>query len=341
MKTLLKILLLTVATYLCSVFSSTHAATNLATADNRYRVMMILYRGVTDAERGFMNYFAERKIPVEFIIRDTQEDMSQLPSFIKEIKETKPDLVYTFGTSVTAAIVGTTDLVNKADYVTNTPIVFNVVADPIGAKIAADMKSSGRNVTGVSHVVPMRSQLKAITSIKKFARLGVIYNPREPNAQLAVKALSALASEFNYMLDVEPVKPAVDGRPDDETLHAAINALITRKPDAIFLPSDSFIIANAHEVTSAALAAKIPVYSATEAPIRVAGAFAGLVSTYYNVGRFAGYKAEEILVHGKPVETIPMETLNRFTFLVNMRVAKALDVYPPISVMQMAEVIRY
>ena len=70
----------------------------------------------------------------------------------------------------------------------NAKIVFNVVADPIGAKIAADMKSSGRNVPGVSHVVPMRSQLKAITSIKKFARLGVIYNPREPNAQLAVKA---------------------------------------------------------------------------------------------------------------------------------------------------------
>lgn len=321
-----------------------HAAPNATSAkpaNQRFRIMMILYRGLTEAERGFMNYFAERKIPVEFIIRDAQEDKLLLPGFVKEIRNIKPDLVYTFGTSVTTAIIGPLSKADAGqDFIRDIPVVFNIVADPVGAKITADLKSSGRNVTGVSHIVPLQSQLKAMTSIAKFNRLGVVYNPQEQNSQLTVNALSGLAKEFQFSLEAVPVKPGAAGKPDTDTLNAAMKSLIAKSPDAIYLPSDSFIIGNAYEATSQGSNAKIPVFSATEDPIRKYGALAGLVCTYYNVGKFAGYKAEEILVNGKQPKDIPMETLNRFTFLVNMRTAKALNIYPSVSVLQAAEVIR-
>ncbi|MHB9117358.1 MAG: hypothetical protein ACYC2R_03670 [Burkholderiales bacterium] len=41
-------------------------------------------------------------------------------------------------------------------------------------------------------------------------------------------------------------------------------------------------------------------FSATEAPVRHSGALMGLVSSYYNVGQFAAYKAEQILVNKIP-----------------------------------------
>jgi putative ABC transport system substrate-binding protein len=65
----------------------------------------------------------------------------------------------------------------------------------------------------------------------------------------------------------------------------------------------------------------------------------GLVSNYFNVGEFAAYKAEQILRKSKQPAQLPIESLNRFTFLVNMGAATKLGVYPPLSVVRMAELI--
>lgn len=309
-------------------------------ADVRHQVMLILFRGMTDAERGFMKYFEEKKIPVDFIVRDAEGDATRLPGFAREIRTLRPDLVYTFGTTVTAAIAGTIDGAGSADVIRDIPIVFGIVADPVGARITGSLQSSSRNITGVSHVVPLPTQLKAMTSIVKVSRLAVVYNPLEKNSQLTVQALQDLAGEFKYSLEATPVGIGANGKPDPQTLPGIMASMLAKKPDAIYLPSDSFVIANAGLATAAAIDAGVPVFSATEDPIRKAGALAGLVSTYYNVGRFAAYKAEMILVQKKKPADIPIETLNRFTFLVHMKTAKALATYPPIHVMQTAEVIR-
>lgn len=42
---------------------------------------------------------------------------------------------------------------------------------------------------------------------------------------------------------------------------------------------------------------------------------------------------------GKPPGRIPVETLKRFSLLVNMRVAHSLRMYPPIDMLNYAEVI--
>ncbi len=317
-----------------------HLAKATASAEPKnYRVMMILYRGVTEAEKGFMNYFAERKIPVDFIIRDVQEDKTLLPGLVNEIKTRKPDLVYTFGTTVTAEVVGTIGKINPAKHVTDIPVVFNIVADPVGAELIESLSSSNRNLTGVSHVVPIEAQVKALQSVRSFNRLGVIFNPQEKNSQLAVNELKNLAKKFKYQIDAIPVKLDDNGKPFAEGVAASMVELINRKPQFIYIPSDSFLIKNSSAVTQPSIGAKIPTFSATEAPIREAGAMMGLVSTYYNVGKFAGYKAEQILVNGKAPRMIPIETLNRFTFLINMQTAKKVGLYPPVGVLRFAEVI--
>ena len=66
-----------------------------------YRIYAITFRGMTDVERGFQDYFSSRRIPVQITWRDLNRDASRMPGFLEEIKRTKPDLVYTWGTSVT------------------------------------------------------------------------------------------------------------------------------------------------------------------------------------------------------------------------------------------------
>ena len=75
-----------------------------------YRIYAILFRGMTEVERGFQEYFAARRIPVEITFRDLNRDASKMPGFIEEIRQTRPDLVYTWGTSVTLGVVGLSTL---------------------------------------------------------------------------------------------------------------------------------------------------------------------------------------------------------------------------------------
>lgn len=304
-----------------------------------YKIMMILYRGTTEAEKGFMDYFKKRKIPVEFIIRDAQADNNRIAEFVREAKAIKPDLIYTFGTTATTEVVGLQGEVDANRHITTIPVVFNIVADPVGAKLVKNMKSSGRNLTGASHLVPLATQMNALQSLRGLSQLGVIYNPQEKNAQLAVQELENLAPQLKLNLHLAPVPAATSGKPDTETLERALKTLIASKPQFIYIPSDSFMIKNARMVVQTAHAAGIPVFAATEAPVRNDGALAGLVSTYSNVGEFAAYKAEQILVNKVAPKDIPIEVLHRFTFLVNMSAAKKLKLYPPAQVLKIAELI--
>ena len=66
----------------------------------------------------------------------------------------------------------------------------------------------------------------------------------------------------------------------------------------------------------------------------------GLVSNYANAGAFAGYKAEQILRGKEVVSNIPIETLRRFTLVVNMTTAVQLGVYPPLELIKIAELLQ-
>ena len=65
----------------------------------------------------------------------------------------------------------------------------------------------------------------------------------------------------------------------------------------------------------------------------------GLVSNYANAGAFAAYKAEQILLGKAVAEKIPIETLQRFALVVNMKTATKLGVYPPLDLIKIAELL--
>ena len=80
-----------------------------------------------------MDYLKAEGLNVNFVIKNCNKDKKLLPGFISEVKKNKPDLVYTFGKSVTSAVAGLNDNVSVDKNVTNIPIqnkfcIINVVA---------------------------------------------------------------------------------------------------------------------------------------------------------------------------------------------------------------------
>lgn len=307
-------------------------------AQKTYRIGMLLYRGETDAERGFRQYLQQKGLKVEFIVRDAEEDPKRLPGFVEEMRALKPDLMYTFGTTTTIAVVGKVGQTSAAPVIRDIPVVFNIVADPLRAGITQSLSGSERNVTGVSHLVPINSQLSALRSAMNARQVAVIYSANEKNAVLSADALESAAKGYDLQVTRYPVGGS-DAATDVKHLNASLDRLVADQPDVVYVPSDSFLIKHADVLGQRLTKARIPTMSATEAPIRKDGLVMGLVSPYFNAGAFAGHKAYQILVEHRDPGALPISGLDKFTFLINMRAALAIGFYPKIGALGFAEVI--
>ncbi|WP_342644020.1 ABC transporter substrate-binding protein [Rhodoligotrophos ferricapiens] len=302
------------------------------------RIYRITYRGRTAVEEGFDDYLAANGASVEFIERDADRDTARLPGFIEEIRALKPDLVYTWGTPVTLGIAGRYDAEDKAKYITERPIVFALVSAPVQAGIVRSTQHPGRNVTGAVHVVPTETQLRAMESYLPFKKIGVMYTPTEQNSVSIVEELEALQGKLGFELIARTFK-MVEGRPSAEGIPELVSEIKAAGADWLYLLPDTFLGTQYKIVVPAALTQKLPTFGAAELAIREGGALVALVARYYSVGQLAASKALKILQEGIPPEDLPIETLKRFSLIINMKVAKELDLYPPIEMLNYAEVL--
>jgi putative ABC transport system substrate-binding protein len=304
-----------------------------------YRIYAITFRGMTDVEKGFQDYFAARRIPVQITFRDLNRDNTRMPGFLEEIRRTKPDLVYTWGTSVTLGVVGTYDQVDPAVHITDVPVVFTLVAAPVLAKIVRDLKNPGRNVTGVYHVAPTEAQIRAMASYRPFKSLGILYTPTEQNSVVVVEEVREVSKRLGFSVIAKPLKLDANKKVTAEGAPEMIRELKQQNAEWLYLPPDSYLGTQAQKVIiPAAMAVGLPTFASTE-QLMDTGALTGLVSRYHAIGQFTAYKAEQILVNKVPAAKIPVETLTRFALQVRMDVAEALKLPPPLPMFNYAELI--
>jgi putative ABC transport system substrate-binding protein len=308
-------------------------------AGRPYRIYAITFRGMTEVERGFQEYFTARRIPVQITWRDLNRDAARMPGFIDEIRATRPDLIYTWGTSVTLGVVGTWDAYDPSKHITDIPVVFTLVAAPVLAKIVPDLKASRRNVTGVFHVAPTEAQIRAMASYRPFKSIGILYTPTEQNSVVVVDEVREVSKRLGFAVVAKPLKLDAAKRVTAEGAPEMIREMKQQKVDWLDLPPDSYLGTQAKSVIiPAAMENRLPTFASTE-QLMETGALTGLVSRYHSIGQFTAYKAEQILVHKVPPSKIPVETLTRFSLQVRMDVAEALSLPPPLPMFNYAELI--
>ena len=304
-----------------------------------YRIYAITFRGMTDVEKGFQDYFAARRIPVQITFRDLNRDNARMPGFIDEIRRTKPDLIYVWGTSVTLGVVGTYDNFDPQVHITDIPVVFTLVAAPVLAKIVRDLKNPGRNVTGVFHVAPTEAQVRAMASYRPFKSIGILYTPTEQNSVVVVEEVREVSKRLGFSVIAKPLKLDANKKVTAEGAPEMVKELKQQNAEWLYLPPDSYLGTQAKSVIiPAAMAVGLPTFASTE-QLMETGALTGLVSRYHSIGQFTAYKAEQILVNKVPASRIPVETLTRFALQVRMDVAEALKLPPPLPMFNYAELI--
>ncbi|MES0207339.1 ABC transporter substrate-binding protein [Mesorhizobium sp. LNHC209A00] len=302
-------------------------------------VVMITWLGCEDVCKGLKDSLAEKKIDVSFIVDDAGQDKSKLPGFVKDARERKADVVVTWGTKATLGMVGTLKDQDDKGLLNDIPVVFTVVSDPIGAGIIESYEKTGRaNVTGTRNRVPESVNIKSIKRyLPTFDHLGLLFDRAEPNSVKKMEELATLSKKMMFKFDALPLPALADGTPDQAKLAETIAQLKAAGAQFVYLGSSTFLEKNADAFTAAAVDNGLPVLSPYEHLVSESQALMSVAARDYDVGKLAGEQVAKILTQGAKPGDMPVVAIEKFAYLVNMRVAKKLNLFPPVEFLQFVE----
>lgn len=239
---------------------------------------------------------------------NAQGDPTNNLSIAQNIAAADKDLVIAISTPSALAVV---------EQVTDTPVVFAAVTDPLNAKLVNDLEQPGGNVTGASDTNP-----EAITMLMDFIaehfpdvkRVGVIINEGEPNAVImAAQADQALAKH-----GIELVRAAVTNTSE---VKQAAESLVGRV-DALYITLDNTVVSAVETIIEVANKNKIPFFASDRDTVE-RGAFATVGFKYYDHGYQAGQIVVDILKNGKNPGEIPVRFPDKLDFILNLKAAEA------------------
>lgn len=305
------------------------------------KIYGIWYEGCEATCKSFTETIKNSGIDAELIVRDAEQDKKLVAQYVQEAEAMHADLVTTYGTSATVVAIGRIGETNTTNLITDIPVVFMFVSDPFGSKIADSFDASGRgNVTGTYNRVPEDVNLRAIKSIRPdFKRLGMLFTQSEPNSVAKVEEVKRLAAESGYELVALEIDPGNAETPDPALLPERVAELAKAGVDFVYVGSSSFLSKNGAVFTDAAVANGIAVLSPYEEMVRDDSALISIAARAEDVGRVAAEQALRILKDGKKPGDLPIARVTDFAYVVNMRVAQELNLFPPMELLQIAEVV--
>lgn len=224
---------------------------------------------------------------------------------VADFRSTKPDLVLTWGTNVTRAFAGTLKDLDDPAYDHDIPLIFMIVADPVGSGIVRSLDATGRpNVTGTYNRTPESVMIETIRNyLPGFTHLGLLYNTDERNSVLKRDELQALSSEMGFRFTALQIANTADGAPRADDIAPEMAALKAAGVDFVYLGSSSFLPDHADRMKDAAVAQQLPVQSPGDGDL-------------------------------------PVARMTDFAFVVNLSMATQLKLYPPIDLLQIAETVK-
>ena len=212
-----------------------------------------------------------------------------IQQFAKELVALQPDLILTQSTPATAELLQQTRTI---------PIVFGLVADPIGSRFVASFPQPGGNVTGFVTMQPTMAG-KWLELLKEIAppvtRVAMLCNPvTAPYAEYWLSPFKAAAASFAGQAIVAPVH-------DISELDSVVATQGHEPNGGLIVMPDTFTTGHRSEIPSLAARYRLPaVY-----PDRVFAESGGLLSygddLTDNFRRAASY-VDRILKGEKPRE---------------------------------------
>ncbi|ELE5892219.1 ABC transporter substrate-binding protein [Vibrio fluvialis] len=309
-------------------------------AEEHKTVLMTVWRGCEESCQGFQDYLKNNGLPVDVIVRDAQRDTSKLADFLDEAKAMSPDLVVTWGTSVSKAMIGTRAELGEQTKLGDIPVMFMVVADPVGADISAAADKTGRpTVAGIRNRISEDTQIRAMREYFPVTKVGVVYSTAELNSVLNTQELKQLSESMGFAVYTETYALDKAGKPLPNQFDEKMQHLAEQGVDVVYVGSSSYNLANSDGFTQAAMKYGLPVASAYDSMVTNSSALISVSNKYYRVGQLAANQASKILFDDAKPGDLPIAELSNYAITINMDVARKMSLFPPIQLLRFADLV--
>jgi putative tryptophan/tyrosine transport system substrate-binding protein len=255
--------------------------------------------------------------------RFAEGKVERLASLARECLDGHPDVLLT---ATTPGVLAAKAAGSKI------PIVFVLVADPIGAGVVSSLARPGGNITGITNIVAELAgkRLELLKEIVPSAkRIAVLLNPNSQNAPLQMQHAEAGARQLGVELS-----PVVEIRSAGELDHA-FETIAQAHAHAVLRMIDPLLFILRKETAALAAKYRLPVIYPTREDAE-AGGLAAYGADIPGQYRQAAAFVDKILRGAQPA-ALPVEQPIKFEFVINLKAAKALNLRIPQSILVRAD----
>ena len=250
-------------------------------------------------------------------------DANRIRTFAKELADSRPEAILGHSTPVIDALARETRTI---------PIVFTVVADPIGSGFAVSLAHPGSNITGFSDFSSALGG-KWVELLKEIAprtvRMALLFNPATTSPiELYMSSIQAAELSFAVQVSAAPVHA-------NDEIEGVIAAQARNPGGGLIVMPDAFNVANRDLIIALAARFGVPTIYHASYFTESGGLIAYGADRTEEFRQAAGY-IDRILKGAKP-DVLPIQQPSKFELVINMKTAKALGLALPPTLFALAD----
>jgi putative ABC transport system substrate-binding protein len=253
----------------------------------------------------------------QIYVQNPNADVMSLRNSVRKAVALSADLIVTYGPAASLAA--------KAES-PKSPVLFVDVYDPVGLGLVSGKSLTGHNMTGIRGDAPVQALFKYFTETIPVDKLVVLYDEDCPESLLQRAVLEESAKKKG----VEIVSLSGTGIRGQVFPFQSIPG----DADGIFLATSEFTWLHLNDILSFAEERSLPVVSEFAGGAEE-GIFMVLETSVEEQGEKLAEMAGQVL-SGTKINEITMYKPHRVSFIVNLKVAKKLDISVPFQTLSVA-----
>jgi putative tryptophan/tyrosine transport system substrate-binding protein len=267
-----------------------------------------------------LGYIEGKNIRVEWRFAHGKTD--KLPRLAAELSQIMCDVIVAGGSVAVEALKNAS---------TNSPVVFTIASDPIGAGLVASLSRPGGNITGLSLDAPglAGKRIEILKeSVSRLSRVAVLYQRASP----ASKVFLAESNEAARALRVQLYPHGVETKNEIEDAFKAMTKV--HAEGLVKLPS-GLLTALRKPIVELAVKNRLPaIYE--DSIIVEDGGLMSYGPDITDLYRRSAIYVDKILKGAKPAD-LPVEQPVKFELIINLKAAKQIGLAIPPNVLARAD----
>jgi putative ABC transport system substrate-binding protein len=258
---------------------------------------------------------------IKIIHRFADEKLERFKGMARELVAMQPDVL--MGGAITTSYL--------KEATSTIPIVFVFVPDPIGLKLVKSFAQPGGNVTGFVNfgrdLIGKRLQaLKEV--VPGMSRAALLVHPDQPSTRVYTEETNSIAAELGLPVQIFQAR-------DSSELPSVFDAMAAARVQALITSSGGSLFTWKATIAKLALEHRLP-YCGFSKETFDAGALMSYGADQAQMCRDSAVYVDKILKGAAPGE-LPVQQPMKLQFFINLKVAKAIGVTVPPTLLASAD----